>query len=116
MTNFRVQGAREIQEAKFFRAIARSFYDRGNRKTEISFDTTRLFGSQVDAEKFLLEHETQFPGQALVAFTAGLSGSSATVTRYLKNAVVESVNSGISGCTTKHSYRISGGVMQTSPN
>jgi hypothetical protein len=116
LTNFKINGSRNIQEAQFFRATARSFYDRGNRKTEITFDTTRLFTNQVSAESFILMHETQFPGQFLVTFTAGVSGAGSTASRYLKNAVVESVASSLTGCTTKHSYRITGGVMATNPN
>jgi hypothetical protein len=116
LQNFRINGTRAIQEAQFFRAATRSFYDRGNRKTEITFETTRLFSDQVSAESFILLHETQFPGQFLATFTAGVSGGSATASRYLKNAVVESVASSISGCTTRHSYRITGGVMATTPN
>jgi hypothetical protein len=116
LSNFRINGSRNIQEAQFFRATARQFYDRGNRKTEVTFDTTRLFADQVTAESFILMHETQFPGQFLVTFVAGVSGGSATASRYLQNAVVESLSSAISGCTTKHSYRITGGVMTTNPN
>ena len=116
LTNFKVNGSRTIQEAQFFRATARSFYDRGNRKTEITFDTTRQFADQVSAESFILMHETQFPGQFLVTFMAGVSGGPATASRYLKNAVVQSVASSLIGCTTKHSYRITGGVMSTTPN
>ena len=115
MVNFRMNGSRNIQEAQFFRATTRQFYDRGNRKTEITFDTSRVFNSQVDAESFILMHETQFPGQGLVTFLAGVSGKQ-TASRYLKNAVGESVASSLSGCTTRHSYRITGGIMSTSPN
>ena len=116
LANFRINGSRNIQEAQFFRATARQFYDRGNRRTEITFDTTRLFADQVSAESFILLHETQFPGTFLAAFQAGVSGGAATATRYMKNAVVEAVASSISGCTTRHSYKISGGVMSTTPN
>lgn len=116
MTNFRINGSRNIQEAQFFRAVARQFYDRGNRKTEISFDTTRQFTDQVTAESFILMHETQFPGVFLAAFVAGRSGGGSTASRYLKNAAVESVASSLMGCTTHHSYRICGGIMATSPN
>jgi hypothetical protein len=115
LTNFKINGSRNIQEAQFFRGKARAFYDRLNRKTEVTFDTTRLWPSQVAAESFILMHETQFPGTFLATFTAGISGG-VTASRYLVNAVVESVGSSIAGCTTKHSYRIAGGVMATSPN
>ena len=116
MTNFRINGARNIQEAQFFRGTTRAFYDRGNRKTEISFETTRQFADQVSAESFILLHETQFPGQFLATFMAGRSGGGTTASRYLKNAAVEAVSSSVIGCTTRHSYRITGGVMSTSPN
>lgn len=116
LTNFKINGSRLIQEATFFRATSRSFYDRGNRKTDVTFDTTRNFADQVSAESFILTHETQFPGKFLVTFMAGRSGAGSTASRYLKNAVVESVASSLTGCTTKHSYRITGGVMTTTPN
>jgi hypothetical protein len=116
LSNFRINGSRNLQEAQFFRGDAREFYDRGNRKTEVTFETARLFADQVTAESFVLLHETQFPGQFLVTFVAGVSGGAATASRYLQNAVVESVGSAISGCTTRHSYRITGGVMSTTPN
>jgi hypothetical protein len=114
MQNFRINGSRNIQEAQFFRATARSFYDRGNRKTEVTFDATRVFTSQLAAESFILMHETQFPGQGLVTFIAG--ATTGTASRYLQNAVVDSIASSLSGCTTKHSYRITGGIMTTTPS
>lgn len=115
MVNFRINGSRNVQQAQFFRATARSFYDRGNRKTEVTFDVSRVFNDQVTAESFILMHETTFPAQGLVTFLAGVSGRQ-TASRFLKNAVVESVSSSISGCTTRHSYRIAGGVMSITPN
>jgi hypothetical protein len=115
MTNLRINGARLVQEAAFLRAVARGQFDRGNRRTEIMFETTRLFKSQLEAETFLLEHETNVPGSGLLVFVAGQKGKS-TATRYLKNAVVESVSSAMTGCTTRHSYRIVGGVMKVSSN
>ena len=78
--------ARDTGKAHFFRADAREFYDRGNRKTEVTFDTTRAFTDQVSAESFLLMHETQFPGQFNVTFQAGRSGGGPTASRYLANA------------------------------
>ena len=115
MVNFRINGSRNIQEAQFFRAIARQFYDRGNRKTEVTFDTSRSFNDQVTAESFILMHETTFPSQGLVTFLAGVSGKQ-TASRFLKNAAVEAVSSSLKGCTTFHSYRITGGIMTITPN
>lgn len=116
LKNFRINESDNIQEAQFFRAAAREFYDRGNSKTEITFDTTRQFADQVTAESFILLHATTFPSQGLVTFMAGVSGGGSTASRYLVSAAIESVASSLTGCTTKHSYRISGGVMSTSPN
>jgi hypothetical protein len=113
LANLRLNAARSIQEAQLFRATARQFFDRGNRACVITFDTTRAFPDQVSAESFLLMHETQFPGQFNVTFQAG-PGTGVTVSRCLKNAVVQSVSSSLTGCTTRHSYRISGGVITTS--
>jgi hypothetical protein len=122
VTNFKINGTRLIQEAAFFRSNAKSFYDRGNRKTEITFDTTRSFPDQNTAETFVFMHETQFPsqtqnpGQFLVTLTAGPAGAGATTNRYLKNATLETVTSSLMGCTTKHSYKLTGGAMATSPS
>ena len=113
LANLRINGSRLIQQARLFRAIAIQCYDRGNHRTEITFDTTRSFPDQVAAEKFLLDHETQFPGRGLVTFVAGRPGSP-TATRYLPNATVDSVHSSLRGCTTFHSYRITGGQLQSS--
>lgn len=112
MTNLRINGARAVQEAKFFRAVAEAFYDRGNRKTEISFDVTRKFDDQLSAESFMIYHETQLPGSGLLTLVTQNPGN-ATQSGYGLNAVLQSVSSSQTGCTTKHSYRISFGVMQT---
>jgi len=114
MSNLRINGDRVIQEEALFGAAAKSFFDRGNQRTVVTFDTTRRFNSQLDAETFLLMHETQFPGQGLVTFFSGSVGQR-NYTAYLVNAVVNRVASAISGCTTRHSYRITGGVMSTTP-
>ena len=115
MRTFRVNNSDNIQEAQFFRAAAASYYDRGNQRTEITFETSRLFADQVSAESFILTHRNSFPNQGLVSFVAGASGGQ-QATRYLKNGTVQTVSSQLQGCTTHHSYRITGGIMQTTPN
>ena len=112
LTNLRINGSRQIQQARFFRAASIQCYDRGNHRTEITFDTTRSFPDQVSAEKFLLDHESTFPGRGLVSFVAGRPGTP-TATRYLPNAAVDSVHSSLRGCTTVHSYKITGGLLQS---
>ena len=106
MTDLRINGSRVVQEEQLYNADARVFFDRANRKTEITFNTTRLFTAQGDAESFMLLHEAQFAvAQGTVSFVG------ATVTTTLANAVVETVSSAMIGCTTRHSYRIVGGIM-----
>ena len=58
---------------------------------------------------------TMFPTRGLVTFVAGIKGQQ-TASRYLVNATVQNVQSALTGWTTKHSFRITGGMMQTSPN
>jgi hypothetical protein len=115
MTNFRVNGASNVQEAQFFRAAARAFYDRGNQKTEITFDTTQVWTSQLAAENYVLMLRTMFPTQGTVQFVAGVKGQQ-TASRYLLNAIVTNLQCSIAGWTTRQSFRISGGIMQTTPN
>ncbi len=116
MTNLRIACAGNIQTAQFFRAAAAQFYDRGNQKTEISFDTTQLWPNQLAAENYLLMLRTMFPATGLVTFIAGVKGTQ-TASRYLRNAVVQNLQSSMLGaCTTRHTFRISGGIMQTSPS
>ncbi len=115
MTNLRIACAGNVQTAQFFRSAAAQFYDRGNQKTEITFDTTQLWPNQLAAESYLLMLRTMFPATGLVTFIAGVKGTQ-TASRYLRNAVVQNLQSSMLGaCTTKHSFRISGGVMATSP-
>ena len=112
-TGLTINGSRSIQTDPVVRGQSPVFSDRRNRQTEVTFNTTRLFADVPTAEAFLLTHETMFPdGQRfLVTFLSG-NGTTAGA-KYLKNAVVQSVQSGVSGATTRHSYRIVGGVMTT---
>jgi hypothetical protein len=115
MTNLRIANSGNIQPAQFFRASAMQFYDRGNQKTEITFDTTQLWPTQLAAETYILMLRTMFPATGLVTFIAGVKGRQ-TASRHLLNAVVQNLQSSMMGaCTTKHSFRISGGIMQTTP-
>jgi len=116
ISNLRIACAGNVQAAQFFRAAAAQFYDRGNQKTEITFDTTQLWPNQLAAESYLLMLRTMFPTTGLVTFIAGVKGTQ-TASRYLRNAVVQNLQSSMLGaCTTRHSFKISGGIMQTSPN
>ena len=109
MTNFRLNGEAVLQEVQLFRAPGLSFQDRGNRRTEISFEVSRLLGSQQAAEEFLLLHDVALQGNADVVITE----ADGTTVRYLRSAVVKSQSSQM-GCTVRTSYRISGGLLTTS--
>lgn len=104
MTNLRVNGTNIVQEIALYAATAEAVADRGNEKTEVSFDTTRLFSSAAAAEDFILKHKANLRGNATLKFTE----SDGSTIMNLLNAAVVSVQSAISGFTTKHSYRITG--------
>jgi len=112
-TNLSISASRSIQRDNVVRARQPVFSDRRNRSTEVTFNTTRLFADPPTAEAFLMMHETMFPdGQRfLVTFQSG--NGVAVASKYLANAVVQSIQSTISGATTRHSYRITGGVFTT---
>ena len=74
LTNLRITGSGNVQPAQFFRAAATQFYDRGNQKTEVSFDTTQLWPNQLAAETYILMLRTMFPTQGLVTFVARRQG------------------------------------------
>jgi hypothetical protein len=114
MRNLRINGEHVIQEEAVYGAAAKVFFDRGNQRTVVTFETTRLFGTPLEAETFLLQHAGMFPYQGLVTFYSGIAGQK-TYTSYLINAVVAQAASGISGLTTRHSYRTAGGVFSATP-
>jgi hypothetical protein len=111
-TRLRFRVDRAIQVQALFRAGQVSTFDRGNRKTTATFEITRTFRSQDEADVFVLEHEETVPSAGLVTFTAFRSNGQKVV-RYLaggkveRHELVEQI-----GVTTRHQYSIVGGEVQ----
>jgi hypothetical protein len=109
LVNYQVNGEQMVQEAKFFRAIARQFYARGNEKTVVTFEVSWGFPDIVTAEAWLNFYNTKYPRQCLVQFTSSYAGKSANA--YLQNAITHPAQSRLKGCTTYHTHRVEGGIM-----
>ncbi|MEM1057920.1 MAG: hypothetical protein AAGK14_01620 [Verrucomicrobiota bacterium] len=112
--NFRLESAREVQEGKFLRAVAASFFDRANAQTRVSFEVVRTHPSGREAEAFLLGHGSDVPASGLAVFTA-VGDSGQAITRYLNAAVVEAIEGSGAGTSTRHLYVLRGGALQTLP-
>lgn len=110
MTNLRVNGSRVIQDLLYFRANAQQEQDRLNRKTEVSFNATRVFTTPQAAEDFALQHEANMPQQLL-----DLKFVTADATYYLASCALVSMASEVIGSTTRHSYTFRGGAIGTTP-
>lgn len=110
-----INGTRSVQKDKGIRAATATNRDRGNRETEVSFETSRGFADQNAAETFLLMHETLLPdvlADVTITFAAGVPGK--TSTRYMVGAVLTNSGSRMAGATTFHNYKIVGPEMLTS--
>ena len=111
-TRLRFRVRRKIQVQEGFRAEQVVTFDRGNRETTAIFEVTRTFGSQEEADVFVLEHEDAIPASGLVSFTA-FKPNGQKVVRYLaggkveRHELVEQI-----GVTTRHQYNIVGGTIQ----
>jgi len=111
-TRLRFRVNRKIQVQEIFRAEQVSTFDRGNRQTTATFEITRTFPSQEEADVYVLEHEETVPSSGLVSFTA-FQPNGQKVVRYLAGGKLESheLIEQI-GVTTRHQYTITGGIIQ----
>jgi hypothetical protein len=111
-TRLRFRVNRNIQVQEIFRADQVSTFDRGNRKTVATFEITRTFPTQDEADVYVLEHEETVPSSGLVSFTA-FHANGQKVVRYLAGGKLESheLIEQI-GVTTRHQYTITGGLIQ----
>jgi hypothetical protein len=111
-TRLRFRVRRKIQVQELFRADQVSTFDRGNRETTATFEITRTFPTQEEADVYVLEHEDTIPSSGLVAFTA-FQPNGQKVVRFLaggkvqNHELIEQI-----GVTTRHQYTIVGGEVQ----
>jgi hypothetical protein len=101
-----IRNEREVQIVGVLRGDSARSYDRGNRRTILSFKVTRRHNSTEDAQKFILMHAAHL-GNLATSVTAIEEPSGDEYA--LPNATVVSVQSFSSGSTSTHEYRIVGG-------
>jgi len=89
-------------------------YDRGNRKSTVTFEVCQTFPDQESADVFVLTQEDNIPSSGIVTFTA-IKPNGQKVVRYLaagkitSHELVEQI-----GVTTRYQYTIVGGAIQQS--
>jgi len=107
-----INGEQVVDEVAFFRALARTVYARGNRRTQISFTVEREHGSLRAAEVFLLTHYGSLPTEGDVVFVCGEGTDTQNVA--LLGAVLEAMPQGIyRGRSTRVTYSVAGGIPTT---
>ena len=105
---------RKIQVQDIFRADQVATFDRGNRKTTVTFEVARPLPAQEETDIFILTQEDNIPSSGIVTFTATKSNGQQVV-RYLANGkilnheLIEQI-----GVTTRYQYTIVGGEIQQS--
>lgn len=111
--NLRINGETMADTAEYLRAAAVEVFDRGNRRTSISFSVTRTHASLEAAELFILKHETTLPRRGLIEFEAHQGRGRA----WLYDAVLTQASCSHKGVTSVHDYAILGGaVSSVNPN
>jgi hypothetical protein len=111
-TRLRFRVERKLQVQEIFRAQEVSTFDRGNRKTTVTFEVSQTFPSQEEADVFVLTQEDNIPSKGIVTFTA-IKPNGQKVVRYLAGGKVESHELVEQiGVTTRYQYTIVGGTIQ----
>lgn len=106
-----VNGEQLIDEAAFFRALATTYYARGNEKTEISFTVTREHASLKLAEVFVLMLRRNLPREGDCVITCGFTGDEQKVA--LLDAVLAPTQARYSGRSSIVTYTLLGGLPET---
>ena len=112
VTRLRFRVDHKLQVAEIFRAPEVTTFDRGNRKTTVTFEVSQTFDTLEDADVFVLTQEDNIPGTGLVTFTA-TKPNGQKVVRYLAGGKIQSheLLEQI-GVTTRYQYIIVGGTIQ----
>ena len=112
VTRLRFRVDRKIQVQEVFRASEVVTFDRGNRKTTVSFEVIQTFPDQESADVFVLTQEDNIPATGVVTFSATRPNGQKVV-RYLaggkleRHELIEQI-----GITTRYQYTIVGGTIQ----
>lgn len=109
--SLRVDGGPVIQDAQFLRAAQAKAYDRGNRRTTISFELSREHADVEASEVFMLDHFASLPtGTGLLLLIAEAS-TGREQDFFLADTVLRIVGSVQVGASTDHTYEFSGGLL-----
>jgi len=107
----RVRGSREIQKMLRLRADRLKTLDRGNMETWIRFELVRRHDSEEEAIAHVLSHASELEGcRGAVLFTH--EGNDETTLK-LSDACVKRVESETQGITSRHSYELIGGKLES---
>jgi hypothetical protein len=111
-SGFALNGQQVNEEAGFFRAAAESYFARGNRSTDFSFDVVRSFNTSVECEVFILTHLSDLSIQADLLCSCSGVGDASAQDCVLSDAVLEAVqfrdNRGLSVIVQ---YKFRGGLF-----
>lgn len=111
--DLRINGELVAETAEYLRATVVDVFNRGNRRTSVTFSVTREHASVEAAQLYLLRHEVNVPRSGLVTFEAEQARGSL----WMYDAVLNTVSSSHVGATTLHSYSILGGeISNINPN
>ena len=106
-----INGERLRDERQIVRAAQRSFKDRANLKSTITFTVSREHSTITTAWAFAFTHYGDLPGQGSVLFEMGEEGGG-VVRKELPDATLSITRHLVEGVRTRHWYTIEGGATQ----
>lgn len=109
--NLRINGQTVAEAAEYLRAATVEVFDRGHRRTTITFSVTRIHASLETAELYLLKHETTLPRRGLVEFEVWQGRGRA----WWYDAVLIQSACSHQGVTSFHEYTLVGGAVSGLP-
>ena len=113
LSDLRIGGAPIIQTADLVRSSYLRTFDRGNRRTEITFTLWAQFTTLGEAERYPLVHNAALPNKAPLVLTT--SGPTATAYYLWQAALAKLPEYANSGLTVRISYAFIGGNLETNP-
>lgn len=109
----KLNGRQVSDAATFFRAIAGTFFSRGNKTTDFQFDAWWYFNTIGDAENFILSHWASLAASDLLTVTCG-DGEAVQYVYQIPLAVLESVTlAEWKGTSVRMHYTFQGGLFAT---
>ena len=111
LSSVSLNGERIVDETTFFRAAARTYFDRGGQGVQLSLGVTREFPSLRLAQRFVLTHHNTVPGQGLIECIVGAGADVESI--YLEDAILQPQIVSLEGVAVGINYTIRGGRFST---